>query len=283
MNASIVWLASYPKSGNTWVRIFLSTYLTGADETCDLNRLTVGTIVSSRKLFEDHTGLVSSELSSAEIDGLRPAVYREIARQSTRPAFMKVHDAYRAPGGLPLFPIEITAATIYLIRNPLDVAVSFAHQNGRSMREAVAALCNSNHRLGAPFGVQLPQHMGSWSDHVRSWESSPLQPTVFRYEDLLENPIDSFARLVRTTGLPLDRQRLKRALEMCAFDRLRRHEEERGFKERPADASGPFFRSGTVGRWRAHLDDDLKAVLVTAHASTMQRHGYLTTTGELTV
>ncbi|NJK96875.1 MAG: sulfotransferase domain-containing protein, partial [Bacteroidales bacterium] len=122
----IIWLASYPKSGNTWFRAFLANLLHPGDKPADINELEGGPIASSRALFDEATGLSSSDLTPAEIENLRPFVYRYIARNSTEIIFHKIHDAYTLTSeGVALVPAEATRCAIYFVRNPLDVAVFF--------------------------------------------------------------------------------------------------------------------------------------------------------------
>ncbi|KAB2870631.1 MAG: sulfotransferase domain-containing protein, partial [Bacteroidales bacterium] len=90
----IVWLASYPKSGNTWFRVFLSNLLSESDQPADINNLYATPIASSRELFDEATGLSSAELTLDEIDILRPGVYSYAARNSKEILFQKVHDAW---------------------------------------------------------------------------------------------------------------------------------------------------------------------------------------------
>ncbi|MDX9697324.1 MAG: hypothetical protein RBT49_16150, partial [Bacteroidales bacterium] len=87
---NIVWLASYPKSGNTWFRVFLTNLLNEKTEPAHINDLTETSISSSRKIFDDYTGLSSSDLSFDEIDKLRPDVYRMQSDESAELLFKKV-------------------------------------------------------------------------------------------------------------------------------------------------------------------------------------------------
>ncbi len=105
----IVWLASYPKSGNTWFRVFLSNLLNKSDQPADINNLYTTPIASSRELFDEATGLSSSELTSEEIDLLRPHVYEFISRTSSELQYQKVHDAWQiTKSGEPMFSDTIT-------------------------------------------------------------------------------------------------------------------------------------------------------------------------------
>ncbi|HVU23800.1 MAG TPA: sulfotransferase domain-containing protein, partial [Opitutus sp.] len=124
----IVWLASYPKSGNTWFRTFLTNFLRDGDAPAAINELAGGPIASARIHFDEAVGYDSGEMTYDEIDALRPDVYRQWAREAQQTPFCKIHDAYTfLPDGRPLSPPDATECALYFVRNPLDVAVSFAH------------------------------------------------------------------------------------------------------------------------------------------------------------
>lgn len=278
----IVWIASFPKSGNTWVRIFLTNYLRGTDVPAQINRLDVDLIASSRQAFDSMAGVESSELTDAEVQDLLPAVYRHLARSRDGLVFVKVHHAFeRTPSGAALFPADVTARVIYLLRHPADVAVSLAHHRGLSVASAVRAMSApaftlSDSRDGLP--EQLPQRVGSWAEHVRSWIASGLPIDVFRYEDLIQDPHRAFAAIVVACGLELDVQRVARAVESSRFDRLKRQEEEGGFAERSPTAD-TFFRSGRVGDWRSVLTSADARCVIAAHGDVMRQFGYLSQDG----
>lgn len=92
MSGGLYWLASYPKSGNTWVRAFIANLTHTGPGAVDINALDTGAIASSRHWIEATLGFDTTELSHAEIDRLRPAVYRWCARHSTAPAYHKIHE-----------------------------------------------------------------------------------------------------------------------------------------------------------------------------------------------
>lgn len=284
---TIVWLASYPKSGNTWMRAFLTNYLRDAPEPADINALEAMPIASSRELFERYTALESSDLTFDEIDVCRPDVYRQLARQHEAPYFVKVHDAYTLlADGQPLFPADATRCAIYIIRNPLDVAISGMSHFGVSspasatiaMADPRAALCNSPRTLAS----QLRQQLGSWSDHVRSWVDTPkdFPVHVVRYEDMHACPLNTFSEVVRATGLPLTQARLEKALAFSSFKELKRQESTHGFQERPRH-DRPFFRQGKSGTWRSQLSPETVDRIIADHAEVMTRFGYLTHEGDV--
>jgi hypothetical protein len=276
----IYWIASYPKSGNTWVRIFLTNYLRGGDQPADINRLDGGPIASDRDVFDRWAGVEASDLTEDEVNDLRPDVYRQMARHIEHPIYMKVHDACtRNAEGQLLFPADVTGGALYVIRNPLDVAVSYAHHGGRTVEEAVEALCKpegSMFESPERLPVQLRQRLLSWSRHVRSWvDESGLRPTVLRYEDLLASPEAAFEQAVCVFDLELDQARLSRAIAFSQFESIREQEQQSGFKEKRLRADAPFFREGRAGSWRVELSTHLADKIIDTQGETMRRFGYL--------
>ena len=137
-------MASYPKSGNTWFRAFLSSLLKEKESELDINDMERTPIASARTPFEDHTGLESSELTLEETELLRPYVYKEISEEAGETRhYMKVHDAFTKTGeGVWLFFPEVTFGAIYFIRNPLDVAVSFSYHNSSTIDHTIESMNN---------------------------------------------------------------------------------------------------------------------------------------------
>lgn len=278
--AKIIWLASYPKSGNTWMRILLTNFQRNGDAPADINALSGGPIASARVWFDEWAGVEASALNDTVIERLRPDVYRCMAQEAPETLFMKVHDAWlRTDTGEALFPAEVTAGVIYILRNPLDLAASCANHWGVSINGAVENLCNpdfiSSRSLGGPAD-QLRQRLGSWSDHVRGWlDDSGLPVLPVRYEDLRREPEAVFAKVIRFCGLPDDPARVKKAVAFSDFAELQKQEQTRGFRERSVVAAGPFFRRGQVDGWRNELSPELAQRLIKAHAEMMHRFNYL--------
>jgi hypothetical protein len=291
----IYWLASYPKSGNTWFRTFLANLLSGLDTPVDINDLS-HTIASSRGWLDEVLGFDTAELHPDEVDRLRPHVYRWSLRAPT-PSYHKIHDAYHmvggepgagagAPPGAPPEPLtsrEATLGALYIIRNPLDVAPSYANHRGSSIDSAIAAMADPAHAFatgtkGLP--VQVRQRMGTWSQHVLSWVDAPgLDCTVIRYEDMQRTPLATFTRAVQFLRAPDDPARIEKALEFSRFDTLAQMERERGFREK-SPRTGSFFRKGTTGDWRDTLSPPQVRAVIDAHGPVMRRFGYLDDRGE---
>jgi hypothetical protein len=276
--SGIVWLASYPKSGNTWVRAFLANYRKNADAPVSVNELYHFSFGDDLVLYYTWmTGREAGSFSSDELWRLRPRVHRYLAGLTAEPTLVKTHNvAGVLDNGQPIITPDVTDGAVYVVRNPLDVAVSFAHHYQLSFDEAVDRLSRSNDVLPGQPPDKLPQLLGDWSQHVRSWVAAPgLNPLVLRYEDMLAAPRRAFRDLVSYMGLPLEIPRLRRAISFSRFDRLRAEESETGFNEARPDEAARFFRRGQANQWRETLTRAQADRLVAAHGEMMSRFGYL--------
>jgi aryl sulfotransferase len=277
--SGIIWLASYPKSGNTWFRIFLTNLLRDSDTPASINELEKTPIASAREIFDQNIGFDSSDLSADEIDRLRPELYCFMAEEAKEPLFMKIHDAYiEVADNTPLIPQEATVCAIYFVRNPLDVAVSFAHHNGTdydtaitNMANDVFTFCGKSKRLHK----QLRQKLLTWSDHVLSWaDAAPFPVCLLRYEDMKVKPLETFRRAVQFAGLHHSDTQIEKALAFSKFEVVQQQEESEGFQEKSA-VSNCFFRKGESGSWREELSQNQVARIIRDHGEVMRRFGYL--------
>lgn len=271
-------LASYPKSGNTWMRALLTNYLSGDDEPASINAL-LNYDILSRTEFDERLGLSSAIMTAKEILRHRPYFHQLLAADADAVSFAKTHEAYmRLPDGAPLFASSSFAGVIYIVRSPFDVAVSLAHHERTSIDHVLDIMNNPrtgvmrSHRMGHSVFVQS---WSSWSGNVLSWLDQKEMPLlVIRYEDLLADPLAVLERVVMFAGLPLNPAVLTRAVEYSRFDRLQKQEERHGFKERPSTALS-FFRKGQRGDWRCTLSRQQVRQVVAAHDAAMARLGYL--------
>jgi hypothetical protein len=281
VNANLVWLASYPKSGNTWVRILLEAFLKEGDDahSPDINRLDFTHHAASRAKVEAVAGCASSELTHEELDWLRPAAYRMLAAGRSRHLFVKVHDCFRLlDSSTHLFPPDVSLRVIYIVRNPLDVVISFAAHLDVSIDDAIALMSTSFSLGGDDSGVgqQLRQPLGSWSVHVDSWTAQSAIPVqIVRYESLAFDAEAELSRIAVGLGMSGNLKSVASAVKAAEFDRLQAEEARSGFREKSASHRGMFFRSGRPGSWRQELSKGQVDQVVSHHGEMMSRLGYL--------
>ena len=272
----IIWLASYPKSGNTWLRAFLANFMRNPDKPIPINDLPNHVLGDNFLIhYEQFSGKTADELTEEDIFRLRPKIHAWFATAFGHDVFVKTHNAITRVNDQPVITPSATAGAIYVVRNPLDVAVSYAHHYQVSYDRAAEALCTKNFMLPAHAG-QAVQYLGDWSSHVRSWTQAPgLTCHVMRYEDMVEKPQKTFSKLIRFIGLPREDDRVRKAIRFSSFGELARQESKDGFVEARPDGSSRFFRQGKKGGWRENLAQEQVDRIVDAHGDLMGEMGYL--------
>jgi hypothetical protein len=287
-----IWLASYPKSGNTWFRMLVANLSAKDGKAVDINDLPEGGGIASARGPFDHLLLIDSGLlTHNEIDSLRPRVYEELARgaedneydtaQEIPPVrFVKMHDAYTlTPKGEPLLAGQRGAeGAIVIVRDPRDVAPSVANHHRCSVDEAIAfmndrdaAYCVKANRQYSQFRQKLP----GWSAHIASWlDQTDIPVHLIRYEDMRTDTVNTFRRALEFAERPASDEDISRAVHHADFAELRRQEQDKGFTESPRRPGGLFFRRGEAGAWRDELTPEQAARIEAAHAPMMRRLGY---------
>ena len=280
----IIWLASYPKSGNTWLRAFIANYLSSPAAPLPINDLPNHILGDNLLLhYEQYTHRAGNQLSEEQLTRLRPRIHEWFARSRPQDVFVKTHNAVTQVDGVPLITPSATAGAIYVVRNPMDVAVSFAHHYQVSYERAVESLCEENYCLPPSSGL-LPQFLTSWSQHVRSWTEAPgLTLHLMRYEDMQAKPVKAFGRLIKFLGLAGDSARLKKAIKFSSFRELAKQEKTTRFVESRPDGKTRFFRAGKSGSWRDILTEAQVQTLIECHGEVMIKTGYLAGNGKLLI
>lgn len=270
----IVWLASYPKSGNTWLRAFLYHLLTDATEpgTPDADkRFSIG--AGTAGWYQRYVDKPGDAFTDEELASLRAKVHADIAGFLPDTLFVKTHNFLGEVAGAPLISMDVTAGAIYVVRNPLDVCVSVSHHFGLSLDDSVAFLCHPRQAIAAGATL-VREYLSTWAHHVDSWtrQENP-RLLVLRYEDMLASPRRTFAGVCRFLGLEVPPAKLRRAIEFSSFKALRRLEEAGRFSE-TSDKSERFFRAGTAEQWRGVLSAHQVARIVEVNGAQMDRFGY---------
>lgn len=269
----IYWIASYPKSGNTWMRAFIAAVINGG-EAVNINRLEE--VVSDDNVGPFYQSFLPGPIAKASLRDLarvRPFAQRAMAASARGFLLLKTHNLLSMHLGTPTVTTDVTAGAIYIVRNPLDVAVSYSAFRARDYDETIDAMLESGRVLPKP--VHAAYHVaGSWSENVQSWTQRPHDRLlVLRYEDMLANPLACFTRVVRLLKMDVSDAVIEKAIEATRFDVLQAAEARHGFLEQVKD-SPAFFRSGKSDVWRDALTDAQVARLLRGCEEQMRRFGY---------
>jgi hypothetical protein len=288
-----IWLASYPKSGNTWLRMMIANLSDESGAPIDINNPPErGGIAGAREPFDNLLLIDSGLLTHDEADCLRPRVYEELARGAQDDEFdirlpfrgahfLKAHDAYTlTPKGEPLLAGSRGAqGAVVIVRDPRDVACSLAHHLDRSIDETIGFMSDESAGFSGQTNRQMPQlrqKMLSWSGHVRSWLDQPDIPVqLVRFEDMTTDAAATLRRVVAFSGRTVDDGAIQRAVAQADFDQLRGQERDKGFREAPRPVEkAAFFRRGVAGGWRDELNAGQVTRIEARHAPMMRRLGY---------
>lgn len=269
------WLASYPKSGNTWMRCLLEAYRTNGH--LDINDIRVSIGDSGRIIHQAVSALPIHKLTEGEVYLLRPAALMTLLCMSKRPRLVKTHFANRQVECMPPFiPGLWTAKAVYIVRDPRSVALSMARHFGMSHERAATAMSAEGFTLGTlkEDDDQCPIFVGPWSLHVNSWCNETKFPVLLlKYEDMVDDIERILKGVVEFLWDDYDEARGKRAIKAAKLSRLQKAEAQDGFSEVSAKAERFFTAGGS--RWEDELGARWARQIEKEHGKVMKRWGYL--------
>lgn len=266
----ITWLASFPRSGNTWVRAFLSAYANNGE--VDIN----GIMQTSDKIYEYFDGIVKKPIHEWTLTDqayVKPAAMVRTLESAGGNLLLKTHDANIDVSGIALIPYDLTNAAIYIVRDPRDVVLSMKNHFGfKDNAEAVSNIINDNFMTRAPNnGLFMPQL--SWKINVASWmRELPYPVYALRYEDLLEKPFEIFSEIIQFLKMEYDANLIRKTIDACTFDKMQKQEKKDGFRE---GVGQEFFHKGQAQRWKTDLEPVLQDKVVKAFEKEMKSVGYI--------
>lgn len=272
---SLIWLASYPKSGNTWLRAFLVNYVFDEPDPVPVNQLhRLGVSDAMTSAYQKLAGPHFNPGDPSQTVRMRAPFFEALVKNGADVNLIKTHNQNNDAMGVRLIPEHLTKAAIYIMRDPRDMAISYASHLGLTMDKAIEGMNNVNNAT-AGDAKNVHQFLGRWSDHVTSWTRTKKFPVLtIRYEDMLNRPEKTFASVVRRLGMPIDRDRIEKAMRFSSFNELQKQEDEAGFEEN-SQHQERFFRKGGSGHYRDQLTPEQIARIEQDHGKIMRRHGYL--------
>ncbi len=194
----------------------------------------------------------------------------------------KTHSNFNLPNGQIAITPSLTRSAIYIVRNPLDVVISYADHYGCSLKQSIETSNSIGHIISGPRDSVIPQYVGPWSDHVSGWlNAGDLPRLIIRYEDMCRDPHRAFSDVLQFLKAPDDRERLDHAVRCADFRNLQKQETEEGFQEKSLHNT-KFFRTGGFGGWRKVLSKSQVKKITRTHGVMMRKMGYLAADGTVT-
>lgn len=271
----IIVIASWPKSGNTWLRSQLTNYISKAD--VDINNMaSLVPIDSAKSLWTDYLGLDTGAAKGKEIFAHRAAMYRELNKKvgDKKRLFLKSHSANITIKGEKNFDLESIGKIIHVVRNPFDVLPSFANHMGLDIDKAWKSMQSQTLALNES-PKQHSEFISSWDFHTKSFLSLKPQAKKYlmvRYEDMKLKPVATFQRIIEFIGMQSDENKMINALWNSTFENLKNKEQESGFKEAPVGRT--FFRSGKIGAFKDEIPPEIIHEMALKYGDLLKLLGY---------
>jgi len=269
----IIWLASYPKSGNTWVRALLTNYLSKkiTNVLVDIQNIQK---FPRKDVFD---GVVTEEVLKK--DKLEIFKYfiaaQEKINQNNKLNILKTHNFAGSIRNNPFTNSKNTCGVIYIIRDPRSVAVSYARHANISFEKSVDYLLSKT-RITINDEM-YPEARLSWKIHAESWINSNLPKVLIKYEDLHKDTLKNFKSILsfikKFTKIEIDDVKIKKTIYTCSFKNLSKIEKEKGFKEKLGKEN--FFRKGEIDEWKNILPKNLIKKIEENFKNEMKEFNYL--------
>ena len=260
----IIWIVSYPRSGNTWVRSLISTYLFSEKENTVFENIKKIINFPNIKHFKEIFEI--NEFSKEELKNKKKKDKKKfeiskywIAAQNKinlnkKITFLKTHNFGGSLEGNDFTNSENTLGVIYLVRDPRSVAVSNAHHNNISLDQSVNDLLDE--KIFATNEGNLLEFRSSWRVNYLSWKNRQYPKIIIRYEDLHKDTFQSYKKILNFINtfqkIDINDLKIKDTIDTCKFENLSNLEDSIGFSERLKN--NKFFRKGSVDEWKTELN-----------------------------
>ena len=279
----IIWLASYPKSGNTWVRHFLASLIYSNQGKVGLEKLGFIMQYPKRDQFEK---LVTSfdDFNQIKKNWINS---QNLINSDNKLSIFKTHHALCSLGKDNFTDKKNTLGAIYIVRDPRNVISSILyHFNLSNTEEALNFIQTEDKFIGnVKNKVNYPLHtlIGSWKTNYNSWKFSGKNFLLVKYEDLILNPNTEFKRIANyitnTTNIKFSEEQIKKGIDESSFENLRKFEDKNGFIESIKDSENKkrkkFFNLGPRNNWKKSLDKKFVDEIENSFNDEMKELGYI--------
>ena len=281
-----IWLASYPKSGNTLVRSMLAAYFFSKDGVYNFDLIKNIKQFPVNALFE-RMGINMQNEREVIKNYIR---VQESFNKKESIQFLKTHSYLFNINNHAFTDLNNSLGVIYMVRDPRNVVTSLANHASMSIEESADTLINT-HKFGNILnerkGDQTRVYMGTWSGNYNSWKSFKNQGRylIIKYEDLIKDrdfvlrKILKFLHKLQGTKFQIDQNKFKNTIETTSFDKMKNLEKEKGFFEAKTNLKTgkkiPFFNLGPKNDWKKMLDVKIRKKIEEAFKKEMVELGYL--------
>ena len=278
----IIWISSYPKSGNTWIMFLIANYFFNIERKDNFEIVNKNIIkfppASLIKKFTTKKELIENPYNISKY-WLKAQEQAKIMKGNV--AFLKNHNALVSVNGNEFTNENFSLASIYIIRDPRDVVVSYAHYSNLAFDKVIQNLCDKNLYYNLTDYHDFPdiEILGSWKFHYISWRDGvPNMPKIIvRYEDLIKDSYSCFYKIInflsKILNFKLDEEQVKFSVENSKFEKLQNNENKFGYIKNNSNTN--FFHSGKIQQWKNILNKSQIKTIENTFKEEMELLGYL--------
>tara|TARA_Y100000389_G_scaffold139200_1_gene136939 strand:+ start:157 stop:999 length:843 start_codon:yes stop_codon:yes gene_type:complete len=279
----IIWLASYPKSGNTWVRSIISSLIYSDDGNFNFEQIKKIKQFPDKNFFKDFV----TDFSNFEEISKNWIVAQDKINLDGNIKLFKTHQGQYIVSNNYFTNKDNTIAKIYIVRDPRNLVKSVSNHFSLSIEEAYKFLI-SPEIIGNGLGWEERKDgikclLGKWNDHYNSWTRSKENLLVIKYEDLVSNPMNELLRIIeflkKYIKFKTDDEKNIKILKTTSFDNLKQMENKGLFKEnvinKETKSKVNFFHLGPKNKWQNSLDKEIIKTIENKFKNEMKELGYI--------
>ena len=277
----IIWLASYPKSGNTLLRSILASYFFSKDGNFNFNHLN---FINQFPTISQFSKLGIDTSNEKEIFRNFIEAQKLMNKEEKSIKFLKTHSSLSKINNVNFTDFNNSLGAIYIVRDPRNVVTSFAHHYGLSIEQSTNIMIDEKKWL-SKTDITYKTFLGSWNINYNSWKQFKNNLLLIKYEDLVSKKkttllkIFKFIKNLTNNSFEIDMVKLNKSIKSTEFQKLKKLEEEKIFTESMIDnVTGKrrnFFRLGKANNWKLHLDEKFTAIIERKFEKEMIELGYL--------
>ena len=271
-----IFLASYPKSGNTWLRAIISNALIDK-EVFSLKDIQKISLLSSEKNFKNFKNINYSEDGDIDFDWMSENIIncqKYLNENNKNYNIYKTHSVRHRR----FTDKTVNMAYIYIVRDPRDVIVSLSHFAGGSVERSLNEMLYSKILMTKTNGAK--ELLSTWDLHIRSWlEYNSVSRLIIRYEDLLKNTKENILLIINFLNKITENKifskeiNIDKIMQNTSINNLKKEEDSYGFKE--ASKYSKFFRSGKAEQWKEVLTANQIKTIEKKLYTLMKQFNYL--------
>ena len=284
----ILWLASYPKSGNTYLRALIAAYFFTKDGNFDFDKLKFIKFFPHINLFKN-LGIDITDENEVLKNYIKA---QEVINKNYKKSilFVKTHSTLQSINGNQFTNLDNTIGAIYVVRDPRNVITSYSNHYETSIEQSVNDMLTNTYLKGMKdynvFENYVLTHLGTWADNYNSWKNLNQfnKYLLIKYEDIVSKPevifkdVLKFIAKISNTNFYIDKKKFENSINTTSFENLKRMEEKDGFIEavkRKDNNNITFFKQGSNRNWKKLLTDKIKNKIEKSFSKEMKELGYL--------